>query len=173
MPPAHYPPADHVQEVAKVYYDDALAAGIAAAALTLLPCGIHPERFDADRRKDDLRREHWIAPDTFLILSVAALNRNHKRTHHLIDEAARLRGFRVPNDLSVIGFDDLPEARWSSPPLTTVRQPLADMGGLAARTVLRLSRGEPIETPRVELATELVVRESTALFAETGGKTAQ
>jgi LacI family transcriptional regulator, galactose operon repressor len=77
-------------------------------------------------------------------------------------EAARRRGLRVPADLSVVGFDDLPEARWSSPPLTTVRQPLADMGGLAARTVLRLSRGEPIETPRVELATELVVRESTA-----------
>jgi LacI family transcriptional regulator len=55
-----------------------------------------------------------------------------------------------------------------------VRQPLADMGGLAARTVLRLARGEPIETPRVELATELVVRESTtALLAEAGGKTAE
>jgi len=88
-------------------------------------------------------------------------------------EAARLRGIRIPDDLSVIGFDDLPEARWSAPPLTTVRQPLADMGGLAARTVLRLSRGEPIETPRVELATELVIRESTALLAEAGGKTAQ
>jgi LacI family transcriptional regulator len=79
-----------------------------------------------------------------------------------IYEAARLRGLRVPDDLSIIGFDDLPEARWSAPPLTTIRQPLADMGALAARTVLRLSRGEPIETPRVELATELVVRESTA-----------
>jgi LacI family transcriptional regulator len=77
-------------------------------------------------------------------------------------EAARLRGIRVPDELSVVGFDDLPEARWSAPPLTTIRQPLADMGGLAARTVLRLSRGEPIETPRVELATELMARESTA-----------
>jgi len=72
----------------------------------------------------------------------------------------------------VVGFDDLPEARWTAPPLTTVRQPLADMGGLAARTVLRLSRGEPIETPRVELATELVIRESTALLADAGGKAA-
>ena len=88
-------------------------------------------------------------------------------------EAARLRGIRIPDDLSVVGFDDLPEARWSAPPLTTVRQPLADMGGLAARTVLRLSRGEPIETPRLELATELVIRESTALLADAGRKTAQ
>jgi LacI family transcriptional regulator len=79
-----------------------------------------------------------------------------------IYEAARRLGLRVPDDLSVVGFDDLPEARWSSPPLTTVRQPLSDMGSLAARTVLRLSRGEAVETPRVELATELVIRESTA-----------
>jgi LacI family transcriptional regulator len=77
-------------------------------------------------------------------------------------EAARHRGLRVPADLSVTGFDDLPEARWSSPPLTTVRQPLAEMGGLAAHTVLRLARGELLQAPRVELATELRIRESTA-----------
>jgi len=77
-------------------------------------------------------------------------------------EAARRRGLRVPADLSVAGFDDLPEARWSAPPLTTVRQPLAEMGGLAAHTVLRLARGETLQAPRVELATELVVRHSTA-----------
>ena len=77
-------------------------------------------------------------------------------------EAARQHGFRVPSDLSIVGFDDLPEALWASPPLTTVRQPLAEMGALAARTVLRLVRGEPIETLRIELSTQLVVRESTA-----------
>lgn len=77
-------------------------------------------------------------------------------------EAARRRGLRVPDDLSIVGFDDLPESQWSSPPLTTIRQPLAEMGALAARTALRLARGEPIETPRVELATDLVVRDSTA-----------
>lgn len=77
-------------------------------------------------------------------------------------EAIRRRGLRVPDDVSVVGFDDLPEVRWSSPPLTTVRQPLAEMGGLAARTVLRLTAGETVDSPRVELATELVVRESTA-----------
>jgi LacI family transcriptional regulator len=79
-----------------------------------------------------------------------------------VHEAARRRGLRVPTDLSVIGFDDLPEARWASPPLTTVRQPLAEMGSLAARTVLRMARGETLQAPRVELATELVVRDSCA-----------
>ena len=69
---------------------------------------------------------------------------------------------RVPEDMSLVGFDDLPEVRWSAPPLTTVRQPLADMGKLAVRTVLRLARGEQPDSPRVELGTELVVRSSTA-----------
>lgn len=77
-------------------------------------------------------------------------------------EACRLRGLRIPGDISIAGFDDLPESRWASPPLTTVRQPLAEMGALAARTALRLARGEHIEVPRVELVTELVVRDSTA-----------
>jgi len=77
-------------------------------------------------------------------------------------EAVRQQGLRVPDDVSVVGFDDLSEARWLSPPLTTVRQPLAEMGALAARTVLRLANGEEVDSPRVELATALVVRESTA-----------
>jgi LacI family transcriptional regulator len=77
-------------------------------------------------------------------------------------EALRRRGLRVPEDVSVVGFDDLPEVRWSAPPLTTVRQPLADMGKLAARTVLRQARGEEIDSPRVELATQLMIRASTA-----------
>ncbi|GAA2449440.1 LacI family DNA-binding transcriptional regulator [Actinomadura vinacea] len=77
-------------------------------------------------------------------------------------EAARERGLRIPQDLSIVGFDDLSVSRWFSPPLTTVRQPLAEMGSLAARTLFRLARGETLETRRVELATELVLRESTA-----------
>ena len=77
-------------------------------------------------------------------------------------EAARRCGLRIPEDLSVVGFDDLPESRWSPPPLTTIRQPLAEMGALAARTALRLAQGDLTGPPRVELATELIVRESTA-----------
>lgn len=77
-------------------------------------------------------------------------------------EGARRKGVRVPDDVSVVGFDDLPQARWSSPPLTTVHQPLAEMGMMAARTVLRMVDGEAIESPRVELSTRLVVRDSTA-----------
>ena len=72
-------------------------------------------------------------------------------------DAARARGLRVPQDLSVVGFDDVPEAAAFEPPLTTVAQPIAEKGRLAARLILE---GGP---PRVErLAVKLVVRGSTA-----------
>jgi len=77
-------------------------------------------------------------------------------------EAAREAGIRVPTDLSVVGFDDLPLVRWAGPPLTTVRQPLAEMGATAARMIRTLAAGEPLAQTRVELATSLVVRQSTA-----------
>ncbi|MGY1845098.1 LacI family DNA-binding transcriptional regulator [Modestobacter sp. SYSU DS0875] len=77
-------------------------------------------------------------------------------------EAARQAGRSVPRDLSVVGFDDLPMARWSSPPLTTVRQPLADMGRMAGRVLTELITGGELATQRVELATHLVTRASTA-----------
>ena len=77
-------------------------------------------------------------------------------------EAARQRGLRIPQDLSVVGFDDLPVAGWVSPPLTTVRQPLAEMGGVAAQMLGELIEGLPLRSSRVELSTELIVRESTA-----------
>ncbi|SEF46836.1 transcriptional regulator, LacI family [Actinacidiphila yanglinensis] len=77
-------------------------------------------------------------------------------------EAARELGLRIPEDVSVVGFDDLPLARWISPPLTTVRQPLNEMAEAAARLVLDLSRGKQPSTLRVDLATRLVERASSA-----------
>jgi LacI family transcriptional regulator len=82
-------------------------------------------------------------------------------------EVARARGLRVPEDLSVVGFDDTRLARFLSPPLTTVRQPLHQIGGVALRTALRLAAGEKLDSHHVELATELVLRHSTARRAET------
>jgi LacI family transcriptional regulator len=77
-------------------------------------------------------------------------------------EAARARGLRVPADLSVVGFDDTHVAQLSSPQLTTIRQPLREMGSVALRTALQLAAGEPVDSHHVELATSLVVRNSTA-----------
>lgn len=77
-------------------------------------------------------------------------------------EAAREARIRIPEELSVVGFDDVEHARWAGPGLTTVRQPLADMGAMAAEMVLTLARGQRPSPSRVELATTLVVRSSTA-----------
>lgn len=77
-------------------------------------------------------------------------------------QAARERGLELPRDLSVVGYDDLPVASWIGPPLTTVRQPLIEMADHATRLVLRLARGERPPTTRIDLATSLVERASTA-----------
>ena len=72
------------------------------------------------------------------------------------------RGLRAPHDLSVIGFDDVPIASWATPPLTTIRQPLAAMAA-AAFAMLRADPATAAGEPRhIELATTLVLRESTA-----------
>lgn len=113
--------------------------GAAAATLTLL---------DADERPSAL----FACSDT---MALGAL------------EAARQRGLAVPQELSVIGFDDAPEARWTTPQLTTIRQPVAEMGAAALRMLLRLRSGvhaleEGGHTLREELATRLMARDSTA-----------
>jgi LacI family transcriptional regulator len=77
-------------------------------------------------------------------------------------DASAALGLRIPEDVSVVGFDDSPEAQWVSPALTTVHQPIAEMGSAALRMLLRISAEPPDGAPREELATRLVVRGSTA-----------
>ena len=76
--------------------------------------------------------------------------------------AALARGLSLPGDLSIVGFDDTTEAQLVTPALTTVRQPLAEMGRMAVSLLVRLLDDKPIEALHVELATQLVVRGSTA-----------
>jgi len=76
-------------------------------------------------------------------------------------EAAGTLGLRTPEDLSVVGYDDVPVAKWARPALTTVHQPLRKMAEAACEMLLRLHAGERATT-RMELATSLVVRRSTA-----------
>jgi len=77
-------------------------------------------------------------------------------------QVARERGLRVPEELSVVGFDDSDRASIVTPALTTVRQPLEEMGRIAVSLLMRLIDGQRVEALRVELATRLVVRDSTA-----------
>jgi len=85
-------------------------------------------------------------------------------------EAARQAGLSIPHDLSVVGFDDITYSRWCGPPLTTVHQPLVEMGSAAAELGLALAAGQTPAHPRVELATTLVVRDSTAAPVDDGGR---
>lgn len=75
-------------------------------------------------------------------------------------QAARDAGLRVPDDFSVVGYDDVPMAAWTNPPLTTVRQPMVRKGALAARLLIDRLGGAAAASP-VQLPTELVVRAST------------
>jgi LacI family transcriptional regulator len=77
-------------------------------------------------------------------------------------KAARELGLTVPDDLSVVGFDDVELCQWVSPQLTTVRQPLAEMAREATRIVIELARGSTRPNQRIELSTSIVIRESTA-----------
>jgi LacI family transcriptional regulator len=77
-------------------------------------------------------------------------------------KAAWERGLRVPEDVSIVGFDDLPFATIVTPPITTIRQPLAEMGRAGVGLVLRLLDNRLPESPQIELPTRMVVRESTA-----------
>lgn len=79
-------------------------------------------------------------------------------------EAARERGLRLPDDLSIIGFDDIPQASHVHPPLTTVRQPLRDMGRRAALLLLHSIAHPEAEIERIELPTELIVRNSCSIL---------
>ncbi|MFC4453123.1 LacI family DNA-binding transcriptional regulator [Deinococcus sonorensis] len=74
--------------------------------------------------------------------------------------ALHRRGLRVPDDVSLVGYDDLPGSTYTSPPLTTVRQPTFQMGQAAAQWILHQLAGQPYLLP--PLTVQLVIRESTA-----------
>jgi DNA-binding LacI/PurR family transcriptional regulator len=76
-------------------------------------------------------------------------------------QALRRMGRRVPDDVAVVGFDDAPLAPYTTPPLTTVRQPVEQLGALAAELVLATAAGEDVGPENPVLPTELIVRASS------------
>lgn len=84
--------------------------------------------------------------------------------------ALREKGLRVPEDVSVVGFDDIQSAAYQNPGLTTVRQPLRKMGKIAAETVLRRIARDGMDHPKqITVEPELVVRESTCKAGRANG----
>ena len=79
--------------------------------------------------------------------------------------AIKEAGLRVPEDISVVGFDDIPGAAYANPGLTTVRQPLIRMGQIAAQTVVDQIEGRGEYVPEIAIEPEFVVRESTGPVA--------
>lgn len=84
-------------------------------------------------------------------------------------DAVRSRGLRIPEDISIVGFDDIPQAEVVRPALTTVRQPLRQMGGLAAQMLIDKLKTPYAELGRIELPTELIVRASTGSAKDKAG----
>jgi DNA-binding LacI/PurR family transcriptional regulator len=77
--------------------------------------------------------------------------------------ALRTKGIRVPEDISVIGYDDLPESGFFEPPLTTVHHDFARQGERCVEVLVRMINRESAEQPLELLRPELVIRESTAM----------
>lgn len=69
-------------------------------------------------------------------------------------------GLRVPEDIAVVGYDDIPLARFAVPPLTTVHAPVFDQGRLAGEMLIRLVKGEAVQERRIKLSSQLIVRAS-------------
>ena len=92
MPPEYYPRVDHIHHVAQAAHAAALAHGVDAGRMTLVPCGLHADRFPVLDDRRALRERFGIRESTFVVLCVSAVKRVHKRVDHVIDEVARLDG---------------------------------------------------------------------------------
>ncbi len=137
---------------------EAAIAGAGAPAPECVTAGISVE---AGARAFHQLREGVRRPTAVLAMSdMAAIG---------VMSAARASGLRVPADLSVVGFDDLPMAAWTYPPLTTVHQPIVEKGRLAARLLIDRMNGRKVESPQ-PLTTSLVVRGSTSKGKEVVGR---
>lgn len=136
--------------------DEGYRKALAAAGLPY-----YPDLVGAGRYREDTAREAAAAmlrrPDRPTAIFAA----NDISAIQILRVAAEL-GIAVPEQLSVIGFDDIPDAAQMTPALSTVRQPMHRLGGLAAEMLVGLMRGEQPESRHVRLRTQLVPRDTTA-----------
>jgi LacI family transcriptional regulator len=130
-------------------------AALDAAGIDLDPALVRSDRFDVDTGAR-LARDLLTTPTP----PTAIMAADDEIAVGVLATAHEL-GVHVPGQLSVVGFDDTPQAAWTTPALTTVRQDLDGMGRLAVQTVLAMSSGEHPPSRQIELATSLTVRDTT------------
>jgi len=92
MPPQYYPRVAHVHHVGLVAFQEAVAMGIPESHMTMIPIGVHTERFAKTVGRQELRRKHGISDSTFVILVVSNIERVFKRVDYIIEEVSRLKG---------------------------------------------------------------------------------
>ncbi len=90
MPLEYYPRAEHIHHVAPGSFETARAAGWAESRMSLIPCGLHTDRFTAQADRRGLRRRHGVPENAFVVLAVSAVKKVHKRVDHIIEEVSRL-----------------------------------------------------------------------------------
>lgn len=130
-------------------------AALDAAGLTIDPTLVRSARFAVDAGREHARELLGLErPPTAIMAADDEIAFGVLSTAHDL-------GIRVPDQLSVTGFDDTPQAAWTTPPLTTVHQHLEGMGAMAVQTILAMAGGGRPSSRHVELATSLTVREST------------
>jgi LacI family transcriptional regulator len=139
-------------------YRDALAAAGVAVDESLIRVGAYDPEVSLEQARLLLS-----APDP----PTAVFAANDVSAIATIEVATDL-GLRVPADLSVVGFDNIPESALCAPPLTTVEQPIREMGQRSIELLIQLIRGERAEVTHITLATNLVVRQSTRSLRRTG-----
>jgi LacI family repressor for deo operon, udp, cdd, tsx, nupC, and nupG len=77
-------------------------------------------------------------------------------------QTLKAQGIRIPDDMSVTGFDDIAYAKYCDPSLTTISQPAEEMGKMAMDMLLRIIEGEPLSQTECVLPTEFIIRKSTS-----------
>lgn len=129
---------------------------LAEAGLMVDPALIAPGGYDPDVARVSARTMLSTPSRPTAIVSA-----NDISAIAVIDVAKEI-GLSVPGDISVVGFDNIPESAMSEPPLTTVEQPIREMGRRAVEMLISLIRGDDVEQRHVTLTTRIVVRASTS-----------
>jgi LacI family transcriptional regulator len=131
-------------------------AALEAAGIPVIPEYVRPGRF---QREDGYHETNKLLALPSAPTAIFAGNDTQALGAY---QALREHGIAVPEQISVAGFDNAPLSAEVSPLLTTVNQPLNEMGKFATKMLLQLIEGKPLDSTRVELATSMVIRESCA-----------